>query len=130
VTATPRPYLDGRGWAPAGQAWLVVSVVLSVPPPVRLRLDLAASLTLRGPTGPVGVVPAGTVLVPTPDPAGGLDLVARWTGAVAVPAGLRSLTASFAVVGTFTRPGSTTRLGYVRHPVQSTVPLRLVARTS
>ncbi len=123
LVVTLRPYLPGKGWAPAGRAWLAVDVTLAVQREVGLKLDLAKSLTLRT-DGPLAI-PGGTTLVAAPDPAGGTDLVARWSGGFNVPADLRAGTATFATVGIFTRPGTGATLGHTAHPVGGSVTLRL-----
>jgi hypothetical protein len=122
LAVTLRPYLPGRDWAPVGRAWLAVDVTMSVPNEVGLRLDLTKSLTLRA-DGPLGI-PGGTVLVAAPDP-GGTSRVARWSGGFSVPAGLRTVTANFVTVGTYSRAASGATLGYTAHPVGSGVTLHL-----
>jgi hypothetical protein len=56
------PYVDGRGWAPAGHAWLDVSPsAMVVGEDVDLHLALPASFEVRGASGPFLVLPAGSL---------------------------------------------------------------------
>lgn len=50
-TALLEPYMDSPGWAPAGQAWLVMSFQLSAQAPGNIVLNVPASFTLVLPGG-------------------------------------------------------------------------------
>jgi hypothetical protein len=99
-----QPYVDGRGWASPGRAWLDVLVVVGSIPNAALALDLVHTLSLRGPDGRALAVPAGSVLTTGPQVNGTPPGGSLWI-AVDVPASLRQVAVAYATVGAITMNG-------------------------
>ncbi|MFC6017524.1 hypothetical protein ACFP2T_15080 [Plantactinospora solaniradicis] len=64
VSAVLLPYADDKGWAKSGHLWLDLTVSLTVAYDVKFTVNLAKSLTVRGPDGRKVPIPAGATIRP------------------------------------------------------------------
>ena len=89
-----------------------------------LKLNIAKSLTVRGPDGRIIPLPAATLVTESMSSGTGL---ADTTLAIQVPDSARRLSITYATVGTFTKPGSSAVHSFSRIPGRNRSTLTLQA---
>jgi hypothetical protein len=120
-----QPYIDGKGWAAPGRAWLTIDFDVSLlEVDTSITVDVSKSLTLHGPGGSVLRLPAGTRITAKE----GSNTLPFGTGALAidVPASLRRLTATYTTNATITKVGSSTPLSWTRRSRSTSGTIQLV----
>jgi hypothetical protein len=86
VGAVLLPYANDKGWAKSGRLWLDLTVSVTVAYDVKFTVDLARSLTVRGPDGRKVPIPASATIRPMVDEqlVSGLA-TAQWSARFEVP---------------------------------------------